>query len=89
LITKIKHGSPSTTKKQLRSFLGLVGYYRGFVPNFAAIAVPLTDLTRKCLPKVMVWTDVNQQAFTALKKHCVKSTCFEVARFDKTGYIAN
>jgi len=35
------------TKKQLRSFLGMVGFYRQSIPNFAEIAVPLTGLTQK------------------------------------------
>jgi len=40
------------------------------VPNFAAIAVLLTDLTRKGSPNVLVWTDVHEQAFQSLKQ-CV------------------
>ena len=39
------------TKKQLRSFLGLVGFYRKFVPNFSLVALPLTDLTKERLSK--------------------------------------
>ena len=35
------------TLKQLRSFLGAIGYYRDFIPNFAKIASPLYDLTKK------------------------------------------
>ncbi len=38
------------TKKQVRTFLGLVGYYRPFIPRFATKADPLTELTRKCHP---------------------------------------
>ena len=33
------------TKKDVRSFLGLAGYYRRYIPNFSAIAAPLSDLT--------------------------------------------
>lgn len=54
LIGKMREASAPTTKKQLRSCLCLVGYYRSFVPNFAAIAVSLTDLTRKGSPNVLV-----------------------------------
>ena len=33
--------------KEVRSFLGLAGYYRRFVQNFSKIATPLINLTRK------------------------------------------
>lgn len=55
------------TKKELRSFLGLAGYYRKFVPNFSATAVPLTDLLKKGNPNVLEWDEVHENAFTALK----------------------
>ena len=45
------------TKTRVKSFLGLAGYCSRFIPNFAAIASPLTDLTRARLPKTMKWTD--------------------------------
>ena len=38
------------TKKQVRAFLGLSGYYRRFIPLFAEIAYPLTGLTKKRMP---------------------------------------
>jgi len=40
------------------------------VPNFAVIAVPLTDLTKKGSPNVLQWSDVHERAFSTLKR-CV------------------
>ena len=37
-------------KKAVRSFLGVTGYYRCFVENYSAVAVPLTNLTKKNSP---------------------------------------
>jgi len=59
MIVKISQAPAPTTKKQLCSFLGLVGY---FVPNFAAIAVPFTDLTKKGSPNQLQWEAVHEQA---------------------------
>ena len=69
MLDKIHRAPPPTTKKQLRSFLGLVGYYRSFVPNFAAIAVPLTDLTSKGASNILVWGEAQQKAFVSLKNY--------------------
>ena len=35
------------TKRQVRSFFGLIGFYWRFVPNFSQVAVALTDTTKK------------------------------------------
>ena len=39
-LEKIQDVEPPTTKKQMRAFIGLAGYYRKFIPNFAEIAIP-------------------------------------------------
>ena len=57
-----------TTKKEIRTFLGLVGYYQSFIPNLAAIAAPLSDLTRKRQPNKVVWGEPQERACAALKK---------------------
>ncbi len=46
-IEQILNAPRPTTKTQVKSFLGLVGDYRDYIPHFANIAVPLTDLLRK------------------------------------------
>ena len=43
----LKEMVPPTTQKDIRRFLGFTNYYRKFIPRFADIARPLTNLTRK------------------------------------------
>ena len=50
---------------EVRSFMGLAGYYRRYVKNFAAIAAPLHPLTRK--DAVFHWSEECQTAFDRLK----------------------
>ena len=68
----IQESTRPETKKQLRSFLGLVGFYRKFVPNFALLALPLTDLTRKGNPNKLLWSDSAENAFQALRNSLTK-----------------
>ncbi|BBN68030.1 transposable element gene [Prunus dulcis] len=55
-----------TSVTEVRSFLGLAGYYRRFVEGFSSIAAPLTRLTRKDVN--FEWTEKCEQSFQELKK---------------------
>ena len=50
------------TKTEVRSFLGLTGYYR-FISNYSSVTSPLTDQTRKCMPNQVVWAPECAAAF--------------------------
>ncbi|XP_024965905.1 uncharacterized protein LOC112506107 [Cynara cardunculus var. scolymus] len=50
---------------EIRSFLGLAGYYRRFIQDFSKIAVPLTSLTHK--DAKFVWTKDQEKAFQTMK----------------------
>jgi hypothetical protein len=51
---------------QIRSFLGLAGYYRRFIPNFSKIAKPMTQLLEK--DAKFKWSPQCKEAFLTLKK---------------------
>ncbi|KAI5339223.1 hypothetical protein L3X38_018495 [Prunus dulcis] len=55
-----------TSVTEIRSFLGLAGYYRRFVEGFASIVAPLTRLTRKDV--AFEWTEECEQSFQELKR---------------------
>ena len=64
-VTAISEMKPPSTVKGVKSFLGVCGYYRKFVRDYAKVAYPLTALTRKDVD--FVWGEKQQEAFEALK----------------------
>ena len=59
------------TVTEIRSFLGLVGYYRQFIEGFSKIALPLTRLTQKGVK--FEWSNDCECSFHELKNRLVKA----------------
>ena len=60
-----------TTVGEIRSFLGLAGYYRRFIENFSKIAKPMTELLKK--DTKFNWTEECEASFQELKKRLATS----------------
>jgi len=67
-LTAVENIPTSTTKKQVRAFLGLTGYYRRFMADYANLAAPLIDLTRKTVANTVVRTPKCEHSFQELKR---------------------
>jgi hypothetical protein len=65
-VRDVLNWKPPTNVSEIRSFLGLVGYYRRFIQNFSKIAKPMTWLFEK--GKLFKWTQDCQASFEELKK---------------------
>jgi hypothetical protein len=66
-VQEVMDWKPPTTMRQIRSFLGLAGYYRHFIPDFSRIAKPMTELLKKGVK--FEWSQKYEDAFHALRKH--------------------
>ncbi|KAD0325810.1 hypothetical protein E3N88_44451 [Mikania micrantha] len=70
-IEAIKNWTTPSTPTEIRSFLGLAGYYRRFIANFSKIALPLTTLTQKS--QAFIWGQKQEDAFQLLKQKLCNS----------------
>jgi hypothetical protein len=71
----------SKTMKEIRSFLGIAGYYRKFVKDFGILSRPLTNLLKK--GQVFCWQEAHDIAFQALKQALVTAPVLALPNFSK------
>src|SRR6185312_8501365 len=64
-VQEVMDWKPPTSVHQIRSFLGLAGYYRRFIPDFSRIAKPMTELLKKGVK--FAWDDKCEETFQTLK----------------------
>lgn len=69
------------TPKEIKSFLGLAGYYRRFIKNFSAIALPLVALLKKNTE--FIWNAKCDEAFGTLKKAITSPPILQYPNFNK------
>ena len=72
------------TKRQVKTFLGLVGYYQCFIPHFATIAAPLHEMTRKSHPHHVLWSVEAEEAFTTLQMALCTEPVLHTPDFEDT-----
>ena len=75
---------PPTNVFEVRSFLGLAGYYRKFAEGFSKIAIPLTNLLKK--DHKFEWSDTCQHSFEELRQRLTTATVLALPS-GKDGYV--
>ncbi len=68
-VEAIRLWTPPKNLKGVRGFLGFANFYRVFIPEFADIAAPLTNLTKKSVD--FVWDEPCQKSFETLKERFI------------------
>ena len=66
-VMKIRDAPRPTAKKQMRSFMGLAGYYRDFIPNFTALTAHLSHLMCKGQPNKVEWGEAQEKDYQSIK----------------------
>jgi hypothetical protein len=81
--------SKPKTKQKLQSFLGMTGYYRRFIRDYARIANPLTGLTRKEVEAKLdsAWKHEHDEAFDKLRTALTEDTILWHPDFSRHFYV--
>jgi hypothetical protein len=71
--------------KGVKRFLGMLSFFRKFIPNFANIANPLTRLSRSNVD--FTWGEAERKAFFELKEFLTKSPCLKPPKYDSSFHL--
>ncbi|XP_020249120.1 uncharacterized protein LOC109826501 [Asparagus officinalis] len=82
-VAAVKDWPTPKSVSDIKSFLGLAGYYRRFIKDFSKIVEPMMRLTRKDIN--FVWSDVCEQAFEELKSRLISALVLMI--LDKSGNL--
>ena len=73
------------TPRQIKSFLGMCGYFRKYIPKFSQIAAPMIKLTH--INEPFIWTDEQESAFEFLKKKLIEKPILVFPDYTKPFHI--
>lgn len=79
-VTAISEFPAPATRRELRRFLGMAGYYRSFCKNFSTIAQPLTSLLSPS--RTFLWSTECEHAFNAIKDLLCNAPVLAAPDFD-------
>jgi hypothetical protein len=82
-IDKILHAEIPATKKALRSFLGLVSFYRKFIPNLSSLTSSLSDKLKKGISEPLEYSVEDLASFRKLKSFLVSAPVLKVPDLSK------
>ncbi|KAJ1192634.1 hypothetical protein NDU88_001941 [Pleurodeles waltl] len=82
-ITMILKRSPPTSQRDVRMFLGMVGYSHQWIPNFAEIAKPLQQLTHKEVTDPITLDQDQMKAFTELRESLCRAPALGMPDYTK------
>jgi hypothetical protein len=71
-VQEVMDWKPPKSIHQIRSFLGLAGYYHQFIPDFSRIAKPMTELLKKGVK--FVWSEACEKVFHTLRQHLTSAS---------------
>ena len=82
-VERVRNAEIPSNKTQVRSLLGIVGYYRKFVDNFSSLTAPLSDLTKNVKPDTVQWNEDLQERFEEIKSPLCNAPVLKLPDFDK------
>lgn len=84
-ISKINSFPAPKTKRQLKAFLGLCGFYRHLIPSFAAVSEPLVALTSP--KRAFSWSQNEEDAFQNLQRVFFQKPFLKQPNFNDIFYV--